>query len=219
MRRQPLLTTIMALGCVVTLAGVTGVFAVFTDRATTGSNSFESQDLAQAADLQIADGTPAGGPISCGSYVDDLATGVLAMSDVAASGGGGSTSWICLRNVGSATVDVRATLEDLIDSDTGCTGDEGAVDASCGGGSGELGQYLTVLEAEVGCADGSPTGSHGPQSFMSMVGSPMSLGPLAPGASLCLVFNVTYQADEAGALMSQSDTVTWKFAFDGTAAP
>jgi predicted ribosomally synthesized peptide with SipW-like signal peptide len=218
MTRRPVMTTIMALGCVVSLAGVTGVFAAFTDRATTGPNSFESEDLGRAADLQIAHGTAAGGPISCGAFVDDLATGVLTISDASAAGGGGSTSWICLRNVGSATVSVRATLLDLIDTDTGCTGDEAAVDVSCGGGSGELGQHLSVLQAAVTCADGAPAGSQGPVPFMSLVGTPMSLGNLAPGASTCLVFNLTYQADEAEALIAQSDTVTWRFAFDGTTA-
>jgi predicted ribosomally synthesized peptide with SipW-like signal peptide len=43
--RRPLLTSVAALGGVITLASTTGVFAVFTDRATTGTNTFATKGL------------------------------------------------------------------------------------------------------------------------------------------------------------------------------
>lgn len=56
--RRPLLTTIAALGGVITLAGTTGVFAVFTDRATTGQNSFATKDNLGTGLITMTDASP-----------------------------------------------------------------------------------------------------------------------------------------------------------------
>jgi hypothetical protein len=44
----------IGLGSLVTLMGGTGIFAVFTDRATTGTSKVDSGARASAADLKIA---------------------------------------------------------------------------------------------------------------------------------------------------------------------
>jgi len=218
-RGRPLLKTIMALGCVVSLAGATGVFAVFTDRATTGTNSFESADRARAADLQLAEAEPAGpgeSALVCGTFVDDLVTGVLSATDISANGSRAG-QYLCLRNAGSAAVDVTTSVFDVLDSDSGCTGDEGVVDATCGGdAAGELAQYLVVVQSRLSCADGGFVENAGPASFDSMVDTPLPGFSLAPDETACFYFVVSYPADEAQALESQSDTVTWRFAFDGS---
>jgi hypothetical protein len=46
--------------------------------------------------------------------------------------------------------------------------------------------------------------------------SDVTVATLAPGASKCVKYDVTYTATEAEAQVAQSDTATWKFAFDGT---
>ena len=73
MRR--LLATTMALGLVITAMNFTGIFAVFTDRATTGTNSLESGELARVAHLQIDDA--AAGDCNDAVFKDDLTTGLF----------------------------------------------------------------------------------------------------------------------------------------------
>lgn len=218
MQRRPLLTTIMALGCVMTLAGVTGVFAVFTDRAMTGTNSFESEDLGQSADLQIAIGEPSL-PVDCGGFDDHLLSDVLSIADVPA-GQFAVTEWMCVRNVGSSSVGVTAAVIDAIDVDTGCTGDEAAEDPTCGGDAGgELAPRLAVAITTMDCVDNASTTILGPVSFASLSSTPAPLFTLAPSTMMCVRMSVSYEADDAEALVSQSDTVSWRFAFDGTTAP
>src|SRR3954471_5430377 len=52
--RRPALVTIIVLGSVVTLVGATGIYAEFTDRATTGTNTATSGERPRAADLAQA---------------------------------------------------------------------------------------------------------------------------------------------------------------------
>ncbi|MEQ1787370.1 MAG: SipW-dependent-type signal peptide-containing protein [Acidimicrobiales bacterium] len=215
---RPLLKTIMALGCVVSLAGVTGVFAVFTDRAMTGTNSFESEDLGRAADLQLAFGEPSL-PVDCGGFDDHLLSDVLSIEDVPA-GQFGATEWMCIRNVGSSSVGVTATVIDATDVDTGCTGDEATEDPTCGGDqAGELYPRLVASITTMDCVDNSSTVVIAPASFASLSATPVPLFTLAPSSTMCVHMSVTYAANEAQAQVSQSDTVTWRFAFDGTTAP
>lgn len=221
--RRPLLTTIAALGGVITLAGTTGVFADFTDRATTGQNSFATKGLPHAADLVIAPGTVTVGEtawtVDCGTYVDDLATGLVTMSN-AVPGDGFATDFVCVKNAGSQTVDVTSSAIDVIDQDTGCTGDEGAVDTTCGVDqttslpqSGELSPLLRVALVKADCNDANQGGS--------VVGTvadttDATVATLAPGEVKCVKFSVDYAANQVQAQTAQSDSATWRFAFDGT---
>ena len=73
MGRHTLRITIV-LGMLVTLLGGTGIFATFTDRATTGTSTITSGERPKAADLQIAAANPdtSTGVFNCGTYADDL---------------------------------------------------------------------------------------------------------------------------------------------------
>jgi hypothetical protein len=217
--RRPVLTTIIALGCVISLAQLTGVLAVFTDRATTGTNTFPSADEARAADLQIANGTQgAGNTMTCDTFVEDLATGLIDVGPTVRTGSWGTSS-VCLKNNGSMTVSVTASAIDLVDTDDDCTGDEASADATCGGDlAGELTPYLSVRETDFSCEDTSAFVQTQPASLASMSSQSVALFSLAPGATRCLSFGITYAATEIEAVASQSDTATWRFAFDGATA-
>ena len=222
--RRPLLTSIAALGGVITLASTTGVFAVFTDRATTGTNSFDTRSLPHAANLEIAAGTldaPNGQPwtVSCGAYGDDLVTAPITMTD-AVPGSGLGGDFMCLKNAGSQTVDVTTSAIDVSDEDTGCTGDEPVVDDTCGVDqtlgtpqAGELGGLVKISMITASCNDANQGGAGlGPVTSLAN----RSVGSLTPGEVICVRFDADYDPTESQAQIAQSDTVTWKFAFDGT---
>jgi hypothetical protein len=221
--RRPLLTSIAALGGVITLAGTTGVFAVFNDRATTGSNSVGTASLPRAADLKIASGTLTaldGQPwtVACGTYVDDLETGTITLAD-AVPGGGFGGDFMCLKNSGSQTVDVTTSAIDVSDLDTGCTGDESGVDDTCGSDettglsqAGELGSLVGISMITASCSDANQGGA-GLGAVNAI--AKRTVGSLTPGQVICVRFDASYNPTESQAQIAQSDTVTWRFAFDG----
>lgn len=217
--RRSVLVSMMVMGAVVTLLMGAGTFAVFTDRATTGQNSAESKALPRAADIQLAFGVS--GPSACAdaTYVEDNASPTVAMSNV--EPGSRSDTWFCVKNVGSAALDLATTVIDVSDVDTACTGDEGAVDTSCGAnGQGELGEVLTFYPRWFPC-DLSPGGASGYGGFLANPEPPVSLGNLAAGEIRCGQVEVAYGLNRPinDQLRAQSDTVTWRFAFDGSTTP
>lgn len=224
--RRPLLTSIAALGGVITLASTTGVFAVFTDRATTGTNTFATKGLPRAADLQLANGdiaiddTTGVWTVNCGTYSDNLSTGLVTMTD-AVPLDGFSTDFVCVKNTGSQTVDVTTSAIDITDEDTDCTGDEPTVDDTCGldhqltgfpPKAGELSPFLHVTLIVAPCDNGNQ-GGHGIGTLPEATNA--TVATLAPGETKCVRYSVTYSATEAEAQIAQSDTTTWRFAFDG----
>lgn len=222
MRR--LLTVTMALGLVISAMNFTGIFAVFTDRASTGTNSAESGAQPRVADLQIA--TSVGGTCDAVSYLDNLATGVIAATDLQ-PGGNSGFQLLCVKNAGSAALDVTVTATDVVDTETGCTGDESdAGDASCGTpavGDGDLSGVLIAPISTLNCATQTTILSFSP-SFVDLAATGVSLGTLDPGAELCVV--VAVQMATTGQLattladiqQAQSDKVEWRYSFDGTPA-
>ena len=226
MRRQTLVA-IMALGAVVTLIGSAGIFAVFSDRATTGTNTVTSGERASAADLQIASWPSAPGFLDCGAYQEDLATGLFDLSNVqpgfSSTIAGTLPTMVCLKNVGTAALLVTGSVIDLTDIETGCTGDEAvAGDATCGVTPGiqTAGELSGVLQASLkpaSCLDGSPYPSAA-QPFALTTPTPVDLGSLGPGDVACIAVIVSYPGgtSETLAQIAQSDQVTWRFAFDGT---
>ena len=218
--RRPLVAAIVALGGVITLAGTTGVFAVFTDRATTGTNTIASKDLPRAAELQIA-ATSAGAAwsVNCDTYSDDLQTGLITMSDLTPNGVGDS-DFVCVKNAGSATVDLTTSAIDLTDLDTDCTGDEAVVDTACGVDqttlaeqAGELSPLITLSMRVADCSDVNQS-SRGLGALPDV--TDVSVATMAPRDVLCIGFTSRYLPTDAQAQAAQSDTVTWRFAFDGT---
>ena len=220
--RRRLLATMMGLGLVVTAMGFTGIYAVFSDRATTGTNSADSGAQGRIADLKIA--TTVTQDCTDGSYTDDLQTGIIAATDLQ-PGGGSSFSVVCLRNDGTAALSLTMTAIDVVETETGCTGDEDAAgDTTCGTagiGDGELGGALLVVGSRLNCVT-SATETSLSTTLPSLAGGPGSLGSLAAGETACIWLRVQMLVElQNGATLeaiqqAQSDRVEWRFAFDGT---
>jgi hypothetical protein len=216
---RPVLASIVALGGVLTLAGTTGVFATFTDHATTGTNSVTSKALPKAADVQLAIGTPQGdgSVISCGTYSDDLETPVMTVTNAEAGGAFGST-FVCIKNAGSQSIEVTTSTLGLTDEDVDCTGDENQVDETCGldvndvPQAGELSPLLNVRVTTAPCISANDFFQYPPVALPSL--SDLDIGGLAPNAVMCANFGLFYDATESQALTAQSDTVTWQYALD-----
>ena len=222
MRR--LLATTMALGLVITAMGFTGIFAVFTDRATTGTNSAESGEQPRTADLQL--GTSVQGDCSDTTYAENLVTGVIDVSDMQ-PGDGPQVRYLCLKNVGTGRLTLTVSAIDVANTETGCTGDEEASgDATCGTsevGDGELGSVLIAGVVPVDCTtdDVLPNVVH---QVLDSLTTPAALGAgLDPGDELCIRTAVTLppigpDASSDQLQQAQSDKVEWRYAFDGTAS-
>lgn len=220
--RRRLLTTTMALGLVITGMGFTGIYAVFTDRATTGTNSAESGPQARIADLTVA--TTVTQDCTDGTFTDDLVSGIIAASELQPRGGSTFTV-MCLRNAGTATLNLTLSAIDVVETETACTGDEeSAGDLTCGTagiGDGELGAALIVVASRLDCVTQATDVAISP-AFSAMAAIPEAFGTLAPGATACVWLRVQMAAEgEVGTTLAdiqqaQTDKVEWRFAFDGT---
>lgn len=191
-----------------------GIFAVFTDRATTGSNDAGTRAEARAADLKLATATG----LDCGVFVDDLATGVITVADLQPTGA--AQARVCVRNDGSEPVAVDVSVIDLLDLDVACTGDEAAAgDTTCGGDLvGEASGALHSLVSRRDCTTGDEL-SWASATLSSNALTPIPLpgtSPLAAGEVACIVFGVGYYPG-ADQQLTQSDKATWRYAFDATA--
>jgi hypothetical protein len=213
--RRPLLLTLAAVGGLIVLLGGTGLFAALSDTARSGTNSVDSQGLASSSDLQIARSLASDpmAPFACDAFSDDLASPLITTS-----GDVDSTAYdYCVRNVGSRTVSLTVLAEDLVDEETGCTGDESLYDATCGGGPGELSNLVEVVHEQRDCYT----------SVQIMVGltllrdtsiTPVSLSTLGPGETKCFSARIVVsQATEEQRQAAQSDRLTWRFAWTGQA--
>lgn len=230
MGRQSLRLT-MLLGVLITALGGTGIFAAFTDRATTGTNSAETGPRPLAVDLKIslADAV-AGSPVNCDAEGDafpfdddDLTTGLFAATNLQPGGGGGQSADLCLANFGAGTIDVTALAIDLVDTDVACTGDEAdAGDLTCGTDQlGELSGALTIRMRHLDCAIGTEV-SVDDHLLANMAANPVPVSSsLAPNGIVCLRLTVFVAAStpEETVQVIQSDKVEWRFAFDAALAP
>jgi predicted ribosomally synthesized peptide with SipW-like signal peptide len=220
--RRSLLITVMALGAVVTLLGTTGVIAVFSDSADTPANSFETGALAPTADIGVAQ-TDVDGANPCiheGVFRENFA-----FSFFSTSGEPGTTTpgpHICINNAGSGTLALSASTFDVFDSDTGCTGDEGAVDTTCGlvGGvaqEGELSPLVEQIFLEEECDGGADITSRG-DDVAALQGAVFPLDRLiAPNELVCFEIVLAYHPTQSQATIAQTDRVEWRLRFTGTA--
>lgn len=214
--RRSVLLTVISLGAVVSLLGLSGVMAVFTDRAVTGDNSISSGQVAKAADLQLAS-TVNGA--ACGTFNDDL-TGPL-NTLTAAQPGSKSFEGICVKNAGSSEVSLSLSAADLTDVEVACTNDESAAgDATCGTGAGELAQQLSTYWYTADCATGAVTGGLNYIAQLNNLPAATDLGTVAAGATSCFKLEVFYGLNRSvtSVQVAQSDQVTWKWAFDAATA-
>ncbi|HEX3265678.1 MAG TPA: hypothetical protein VHR16_08420 [Candidatus Limnocylindrales bacterium] len=246
MGRHSLRLTIV-LGLLITVLGSTGIFAVFTDRATTGPNSVTSGTLPHAADLKVAVASELAGEYLCdrdndGQYEpadstvawdrDDSLTSTFSVGNLQ-PGETRSGQAFCLHNAGSSPLNLSATAVNVVNSETACTGDEfEAGDLDCGPtppgqvteNVGELGNVIVVDLTRIECA--SVAGAYqeigalhtSPSGFD---GAALGVGaPLAPGATTCVIAAVRYPSTTSADAQqrAQSDRVTWQFAYDGVAS-
>ncbi|HEY4226950.1 MAG TPA: SipW-dependent-type signal peptide-containing protein [Candidatus Limnocylindrales bacterium] len=229
------LRIIIVLGVLITLVGGTGIFAVFSDRATVDNNSVTSGSRPKAADLRIEDATSDAttGQIDCNAdngqvAFDDenLTTGLYTATDVQPNTNLGNT-YICLKNAGSSPLTLTVSVIDLSDLDIECTGDESAAgDTTCGLNAtqqpqaGELSPLLYVEFDEGSCAAGAflpPSNPAAPLPDTTAVG--FASQQLQPGSVECLRIDMAYPSPTpTDGLLAQSDQTTWRFAFDGVAS-
>jgi predicted ribosomally synthesized peptide with SipW-like signal peptide len=211
----------LVLGVMVTVLGGTGVFAVFTDQAQGGGNNVTSGSLARAADLHIAAATVVSGAVSCQMFADDTMTGQFTILDLQPTTPT-QRAYVCLRNVGSAGLDLTAQAVSLFDVDIACTGDEAAAgDATCGMGAGELAQVVTVAIHQVDCGTLAPTGGFGQAlDDWASTADAFAAPELQPATTACIEFELSYlsTATESQIQQAQSDNVRWNFRFEGTAS-
>lgn len=230
MGRHSLRLTVI-LGLLITALGSTGIFAVFSDRATAGEDSVTSGARPRAADLRIAPPDVLGrasGFVSCGDFQDNTTTPQFTVTNVQPGQdllpGNPSGSWVCLTNVGSAPLTLTASVIDLADLDVDCTGDEATLDETCGENAGvpqagELSPLLLVEMERVNCADGVTSSEAAGAALTTFSNIPFTTVQLAPSEVACVRIQMSYPtpSDESVAQAAQSDRVTWRFAFDGTA--
>ena len=209
--RRPVLLTLAAVGGVIVLLGGTGIFAALSDTARSGTNSVDSDALPPSSDLQVA---MWGVPTICGPFGDDLTSSPIIVSGPPGSGSGDYL--YCLRNVGSHSVHLSMSLEELEETETGCTGDENIFDTTCGSGPGELGDFVSVNHQYFSsCFDDAPSGGE-----IILVRAhqttPASLGTLLPGETRCFSAQIVgYLATPTQLQQAQSDRLTWRFAWTG----
>lgn len=219
MQRQMLRLTLV-LGVMVTLLGGTGVFAVFSDQATAGRNTVNSGALASAADLKIAPAT-ASQVVSCQTFADDTTTPQFTITDFQQTTPV-QRAYVCLRNGGSAALDLTAQAAFVMDSDPACTGDEAAAgDATCGNDqAGELSPLISVDIRTVNCQTLAGTGGLAQTVDQWATASAFAAPQLAAGDIACIEFALRYSsvATETQVQQAQSDMVTWNFRFEGTAS-
>ena len=218
-RRNNYLIAIMVMGAIVTAVGGTGIFAVFTDRATQGPNTADSGVRPKAADIQLAMATsdPTTNAISCGTFSENVTTAPFEESNMQPFSS--DYRYMCVKNVGAAPVSLTLSVIDLVSSDPQCTGDEATVDDHCGEGAGH-GQLADILYAEFydyDC-DGTFHLSTG-ETVTAATSNPLQVlaAPLDSGETRCTQIGVSYaNGDVTLVQQAQSDSISWKFAFDAT---
>jgi hypothetical protein len=232
MTRHALRITIL-LGVLITLVGGTGIFAAFTDTATTGTNNAVTGPRPQAVDLKI-ESALLDVPVNCDGDAnatlfdhDDLTTGIFDVSGVQPGDypADAAVAYVCLFNAGSAAIEVGARASDVVDTDTGCTGDEaGAGDLTCGADqAGELSGYLAAQMEQLDCdtAASVPLQANSIADWADLAEPVPLSGPLQPGDIACLAFYLWLPSstDETALQVIQSDGTSWRFAFDAALAP
>lgn len=223
--RRAVLLTMSTLGLIVCLVGSTGLFAALTDTADLGPNNVDAAGLPGSAELKLAYRVPDPqnpGATVCGQYEDDLTTQAFidASGFVADSS---ATNNVCIKNVGSQSVDVSATAVNLVDVETDCTGDEQDLgDASCGNDAqGELSNVIQVRFYPIVCATGEGIGGSDASGLDDLVGTPLLITPsgLAPDTEIC--FDISVEEPSGYPVLdrqlAQSDSVSWMFRFVGSA--
>ena len=222
--------TLVAVGVVMTMATLLGVFAALTDTAETGTLQATSSGLQTSIDLMIDNTAISNATTNCATrstYVENQS--VVPLSWNGADEGESFTRYVCVKNVGVETAQMGVSLINTVNSETGCTGDESDFDVSCGGsGVGELGPNLQATITKMGSSDTAnvlcnESGLLGGATFSTIVNTAMkSLDIAVLGASskipqnefACYRIEVEYSnVSDTNEQRAQSDQVQWQFRF------
>lgn len=222
--------TLVAVGVVMTMATLLGVFAALTDSAETGTLQATSSGLQTSIDLQIDNTAITSSSTNCATrtaYVENQT--VVPLSWTGADEGESITRYVCLKNTGVETAQMSISLHGATNTDTGCTGDEIDFDAtSCGTGVGELGANLNADIHKIGtsetsnvlCNEGDISGATNSFSTVATATTPRTLdtvlanGKIQPGTYACYRIVVEYSnVSDTNVQKAQSDRVEWEFRF------
>lgn len=214
--RRSVLLTLAALGVVITVIGSIGLFAALTDTARTGTNIVDSAGLAASADIRLATATHStGGPVTCGTYVENLTSGFFTVSNVV-PGFATSEIFFCIKNVGSQQVELSAAVDELTDTDIGCTGDESEYDTTCGGNlAGELAQVITLNYNLYDCTSGGSFGGIGTTVKINVTPTALPGGVRGSGIETCFGVMIGYSTGNGETVeqTAQSDQIMWRFKY------
>ena len=212
MRRRLLITLTAAGSLIVALAG-TGLFAALHDTARSGTNQVQTGELPSSADLKVATAST-GGPVVCGQFSDDLSSGLFSATFEQGAQSIGAVQF-CLRNEGAQTVALTMGVEDVVDTELGCTGDEAVYDQTCAADLvGELSGVFTQNLYDVNCATGTPTPIQG-ATIAAMTATPIDLGSLDSNQTRCFAIGTLLIAAPEQLQAAQTDQVTWRYVWSG----
>jgi hypothetical protein len=175
---------------------------------TTGS---AGADSASGPDLQVA--VVEGG--KCGAFADSLP--VLFTRIGVRAGQTVDDVSVCVTNAGEGAGVLRIRIDERVEVDSSCSGDEADADGTCGGGdAGELGRALLQEIGTERCRRPRPPVDLTREGRLPDLESPVLLAErLSPGHLLCVRLVLRYApADGAALVVSQSDTTSWRYAFD-----
>ena len=120
---------------------------------------------------------------------------------------------VCARSKGAADTRLTLAVTEVEETDLACTGDEAAVDASCGGDqAGELGAHLAVSVA----VQSRCRGGFGPARTVAFLAGPTVVTPVMKQNQLdCIRLTLAYAPASAEAsAAAQTDRVRWRYALD-----
>jgi hypothetical protein len=149
----------------------------------------------------------------CGKYADGLAT-LMSITGFQ-PGSRTATTVVCLRNTAGSRGQLTLGTIDPVSRDDACSPGEAAVDSSCGQRlAGELQALLVHETAALRRCDDVP-GQFTSTAFTSLGTTPLALGPIGANETRCVALRVAYPGGSANAeAAAQTDTVTWRYAFD-----
>lgn len=124
---------------------------------------------------------------------------------------------VCLRNQGGGRATASMTVIELVGRDEACSGDESQVDSTCG--SGLVGELQDALVQEFILLDkcGDPaTTEFASVPFDGLAAEPMRIGPIGRNDIRCVAIRLR-QTNDARGVAAQSDSISWRYAFQLTA--
>jgi hypothetical protein len=171
---------------------------------------FEAEPAAVAVDIKVSLREPKG----CGRFADTLPA--LVSTAGLQPGGVTPTVVVCLRNKGGRAGQAFLSVIDLATSDDACSADEPTVDQTCG--QGLAGELQTELVQEYAllrrCRDPVQLGA---TAFSDLSHSPLPLGKIGANKTRCVALRIAYPGGSGPAeAAAQTDSITWRYAFDLT---